>query len=261
MGESVKAGKIDWRHGLLISLTLFPVIALFLLVDPIAQPQEYHDFADARGLLGMPNFFDVGSNLAFLVTGLAGVTYCLVADIGPARRSWLVMFTGIALVSLGSAYYHWAPSDETLVWDRSAMTVGFMGLFTALLVEFISARLTVLLGPLVLAGIASVFYGYYFNDLRLYVCVQFVPLLMIPIVISFFESKHSHQRLLLIGLLWYFLAKITEHFDAAIFQLSGEMISGHTTKHLLAALACYCVLIMLKVRVPKPLLAEAEQKP
>ena len=251
MSEETHAEKLDWRHGLLGSLTLFPVLALFLLVEPIAQPQEYHNFADARILFGIANFSDVFSNLVFLLVGVLGIRLCLSNDIGAARNAWLTMFVGLVILSFGSAYYHWSPSDETLVWDRVAMTIGFMGLFTGLLVEFVSARLIVLLVPLVTLGIASVFYGYYLQDLRLYVCVQFVPLLLIPIFIALFDGSHSHQKLLLIGLAWYALAKITEHFDVAMFQLTGEMISGHTAKHLLAAVSIYCILLMLKVRAPK----------
>lgn len=248
MSKPTQSEALDWRHALLGTLSLFPVFALFLLVDPIAQPQEYHNFADTRMLLGMPNFFDVFSNLVFLLVGVSGIRLCLSREVGAARNAWLTMFVGLAVLCFGSGYYHWSPSDESLVWDRVAMTIGFMGLFTALLVEFVSARLIVLLAPLVMLGIGSVFYGYYFEDLRLYVCVQFVPLLLIPIFIALFEGSHSHQKLLLIGLAWYAAAKVTEHFDTALFQVTGEMLSGHTAKHLLAAVGIYCVLLMLKAR-------------
>ena len=258
MGGSNQAPGLDYRHVVLIALTLVPALLLFLLVDPIAQPQEYHELADARYFLGVPNFHDVASNLAFLLTGVAGVVFCLRGNIGPARNAWTVMFAGIALVSLGSAYYHWAPSDETLVWDRAAMSVGFMGLFTALLIEYISPRVGVLLMPLAVAGVGSVFYGYYFEDLRLYLCVQFVPLLMVPVVIALFTGSHSHQWLLAVGLLFYVVAKVTEFNDVNIFAATGEVVSGHTVKHLLAAVGCLCVLIMLMVRKPKTSVAEGE---
>ena len=99
--------------------------------------------------------------------------------------------------------------------------------------------------PLLVVGIGSVFYGYLYQDLRLYLCVQFVPLLMVPIVLAFFDSRFTHQWLLVVGLLWYLLAKVMEFNDITLFQLSGEAISGHTAKHLLAAAGCFCVLLML----------------
>ena len=250
LGDTV---KLDWRFFILALFTVLPPMLLFLLVDPIAQPQAYHDLADARYFLGVPNFHDVASNLAFLLAGLTGITVCLRADVGQARRAWIVMFVGIALVSLGSGYYHWQPNDETLVWDRAAMSVGFMGLFTALLIEYISPRLGSLLLPLVVAGIGSVFYGHYFQDLRLYLCVQFVPLLMVPVVVALFKGSHSHQWLLALGLAFYVLAKVTEYNDVTIFEATGEVVSGHTAKHLLAAVGCLSVLIMLMIRQPRAL--------
>ena len=44
----------------------------------------------------------------------------------------------IALVAIGSGWYHHAPSNATLVWDRLPMTVAFMALFAAVLMDRVS---------------------------------------------------------------------------------------------------------------------------
>ena len=51
---------------------------------------------------------------------------------------YLTLFEGVALTALGSGYYHLAPDNARLVWDRLPMTIGFMGLLAAVLAERVS---------------------------------------------------------------------------------------------------------------------------
>ncbi len=236
-----------WRHAVLTCLILLPLVLLMTL-EPIPQDPAFHNFVDTRNYLTVANFFDVMSNLAFLGIGTFGFVFCLQNNPGPARSAWLFVFTGVILVSFGSAYYHLSPSNETLVWDRLAMSIGFMGLLSALLTEYVNNRLSILLVPLTVLGISSVIYWHFFDDLRLYVWVQFMPLLTILFVTALFRSQHTHQWLLLAVFGWYVLAKAAEFYDMAVFQLSGEVMSGHTLKHLLAAIGCYSILLMLQKR-------------
>lgn len=244
-------GSRYWRYSL-IGVVVFGSFAALLLQAPIAQDQNYHAFADSRALSGIPNFGDVASNLPFLIVGLAGLWLCLSRDLGPLRNAWLVMFTGIALVGVASSYYHWTPNDETLVWDRSSLTVGFMGLFIGLLGEYLGERLRMLLGPAVFLGVASVLYWHWFDDLRIYYWVQMVPLLIVPFVMLAFRPRYTHQSLILAGAILYGLAKLTELGDKVIFRATGENVSGHTLKHLLAAAGCLAIFLALKWRRPIP---------
>ena len=240
--------RIDWRHTALGAAAILPLIGLWAL-GPIPQDSDYHAFADARGWLGVPNTLNVVSSLPFLLIGVAGVRYCLRRRRGPVRNAWLVLFTGVALVAVGSAYYHAAPGNATLVWDRLPITVGFMGLLAALLGEYVDRRwASALLVPLVLMGIGSVVYWAVFDDLRLYAWVQFMPLLVLPVVMVLFRSPYTHQGLLVAALAWYVLAKIAEGYDAAVLEATTGLVSGHTLKHLLAAAACYTLLVMLRRR-------------
>ncbi|MCG7942607.1 MAG: hypothetical protein JAY61_05830 [Candidatus Thiodiazotropha taylori] len=241
--------QFNWRHAVLLSLLLFPLV-LLLMIDPIPQDEAYHRFIDTDSFLGIPNFLDVLSNLAFLLVGALGIAFCLKNHTGPGHSGWLVMFVGISLVCFGSIHYHWSPNDQALVWDRFPMSVGFMGFLTALMSEYVNRRLAGLLIPLVIVGISSVLYGYFFEDLRLYAWVQFIPLLTLPFFMMLFRNGYTHQSLLIVAFLLYTLAKAAEAYDSQVFHITGEIVSGHTVKHLLAAAGCYSILLMLQRRKP-----------
>jgi hypothetical protein len=239
-----------WREAALILLVVAPLLyLLFLYGGPIPQDPGYHVFADIRTRLGVPNFGDVASNILFLLVGAVGILWCRGNRAAGARASWRVFFVGVALVFVGSGYYHWAPDDDSLVWDRLPMTVAFMGLFAALLGEHFSPRLE---RPLLLAaiaiGIASVILWTQTDDLRVYIWVQLAPLLAIPFVIAVFPGRFTHRHYLLYGVGFYALAKLAEYYDRETFVLTSNALSGHSLKHLLAAAAPFCVYLMLRRR-------------
>ena len=225
-----------------------------LALEPIAQDPRYHDLADGRTLLGIPNFVNVASNLPFLIIGIAGL-------LGPPQTRppagawpvWAVFFAGVALTGLGSAYYHLAPADPTLVWDRLPMTLAFMGLFVALLSEHAGERLTrYLLAPAILIGLASIGWWLYADDLRLYLWVQGAPLLAVLLALLLFPPRYTHRAYLLYGLGFYVLAKIAEFHDPELYALTAETLSGHSAKHLLASVSALYVCLMLRRREPTP---------
>ncbi|MFQ6006881.1 MAG: ceramidase domain-containing protein, partial [Woeseia sp.] len=168
------------------------LLAAVFFVDPIPQDPSYHAFADSRSMLGIPNFWNVASNIPFLLVGGAGL-YTLASrspagmlpDLSPA---YAVFFAGIVLTGVGSAYYHYGPADDTLAWDRLSMTIGFMGLFTVIVGEHVSRTAAKrLLIPLLIVGAASVVYWSVTEargsgDLRPYAIVQFLPMLLIPLI-------------------------------------------------------------------------------
>jgi hypothetical protein len=249
--DTVISGR-SWRVATLV-LVVLALLAGIMVFVPAAQDPAYHDFADQRALLGVPNLFDVASNLAFLIVGAYGIALCRGERRPRAAASWTTLFIGAALVSLGSAYYHWAPNDATLVWDRLPMTLGFMALFVALLAEHVSEQLDRnLLAPALIVGVASVVWWRWAGDLRFYLWVQYAPLLSIPLVLLLFPARYTHRRYLGYGLGLYVLAKLAEHADRGIFELTRHVVSGHTLKHLLAAGAIVCVLLMLRRRSPVP---------
>jgi hypothetical protein len=238
------------RNDVLMLLIVLVSFGALMALPPFGQNPSYHELADSRAVLGMPNFLDVASNLAFLIVGAGGVWSCLANPPATARAEWLVLFVGVALVSAGSAYYHWDPDNETLVWDRLPMTIGFMGLFVALLSENVSRRLSALLVPALLIGASSVIYWHFYDDLRFYYWVQMIPLLSVALILFLYRPRYSHRWLLGVALGLYLLAKATESLDSQIFFATNGIVSGHTVKHLLAAAGCYSILLMLQNRRP-----------
>jgi len=233
------------RAGALVILML----ALFtgvMALEPIAQSAVYHDFADQRSLLGVPNLLDVASNVAFLIVGALGIAVCAAQRRTPGAASWIAFFLFTVLTGFGSAYYHWAPSDASLASDRLPLALACMALLVALVVEHAGEGLErFLLAPALAIGAMSVLWWRWSGDLRPYLWVQFAPLLCIPFVLAMFPARHAHRRFLLYGLGMYGLAKFAEMKDREIFSLTSHAVSGHTLKHLLAAGAILALLVML----------------
>ena len=242
--------RIGWREISLVAICLV-MLVLFLSRAPIAQDPAYHLFADRRTFCGIPNMLDVASNIAFLIVGLAGVWFWRARRVQGLALSWLVLFAGTALVFFGSAYYHLAPTNATLLWDRLPMTIAFMGLFVALISEHVGPRLErYLLAPAVAVGIASAVWWHFTDDLRWYLWVQFAPLVCIPFVLAVFPARYTHRADYLYALGFYVVAKFAELWDRDIYALTGNLFSGHTLKHLLAACGVLMILFMLKRRAP-----------
>jgi len=219
-------------------------VVMFVAVPPVAQPLAYHDFSDMRGLWGIPNFSDVVSNAAFVPAGLYGVWVVMgttdraAAWSGDARLPLMVFFFSMVLIAPGSAYYHWAPDNGTLFWDRLPMTVAFMGFSAAVIVDRIHVRPTVVVLVLITIGVASAVYWHVVDDLRAYILVQFLPMLMIPLVLWMYpQGRYITWRSVVWVFVFYALAKWVEHFDAEILELLGGTVSGHTLKHVFAAMA------------------------
>ncbi|MCI0601318.1 MAG: ceramidase [Beijerinckiaceae bacterium] len=233
-----------------------------LTLDPIPQDPAYHNFADQRTLLCIPNFANVFSNLPLLLIGVLGLRLCRRNPSAGATRSWTVVFLSAALVSFGSAYYHWNPSNETLVWDRLPMTAGFMGLFIAITSEHVDQKIENWGLPLALAaGVASVLTWVHFDDLRWYGWIQFFPLITLAAILTIFPAAHTHRTCLPIGLGAYIIAKIAENYDASIYGQTREIVAGHALKHLLAAVAVFTIYLMLKNRRLLPAEGAAQVSP
>lgn len=225
------------------------LIAVFL-AGPWLPALTNQAYADSRSFLGVPNFLNVVSNLAFLLVGVVGLALC--ADRRSPRpvASWAAFYAGLVLTSLGSAWYHLAPSDATIVWDRLGMTVAFIALFSAVLQQ--SSQLSperYVLIPSLCGGVASVLWWRATGDLRPYAWVQAAPLACVTLSVACGWVAAPLRRALEWSLLLYLVAKLAETFDERIFQLTGQLMSGHTLKHLLAA-ASAAVILAAQYRDP-----------
>ena len=228
-----------------------------MFTPPVPQSLAYHDFADQRPLFGIPHMLNVGSNLPFLLVGLWGLAF--IAGKGSRRRGifleeaerwpYRMFFLALALTAFGSAWYHANPNSETLVWDRLPLAVTFMALFSAILAERLGWQLaTWLLVPLVALAVDGVLYWQWTDDLRFYFVIQFFPMLALPLLLLCFAPRYTGTGALLAALACYAFAKVLELFDDSIYSALDGLVSGHTLKHLLAGVAAYLVLVMLRRR-------------
>lgn len=241
-----------YRRSVVALVSIVALVSL-LLHGRIPQDPSYHSFADTRAIAGIGNFCNVLSNLPFLLFGLYGLSRIGRLAEPDSKSAYVALCLGVLLVGFGSAYYHYSPSWQSLIWDRLPMTIAFMALFAMLLDERevldFGPRI---LWPLLVVGIGSVAYWYWtesrgVGDLRPYVLVQFLPIVLIPIILLLFDGKYLSSRLLIAALVLYFAAKVLEYFDRQIFQATG-ILSGHTLKHLIAAVAVLCIILAVPVR-------------
>jgi len=229
------------QHSILF-LYLVAMVALMGLgfLDPIAQDTTYHDFADERTIYAVSNFWNVISNVPFFLVGIYALSQLkMMIYEKQMHTAFVLLFVGVSLVAFGSGYYHLSPNNETLVWDRLPMAISFMALLAIIISEFISLEEgKKLLYPLLVLGVSSVLYWVYSDDIRLYIFVQFYPIFIIPILLLFFNTSFTLRRGYWYLLLCYVLAKVFEQYDHAIYEMLG-MISGHSLKHMVAALGLY----------------------
>jgi hypothetical protein len=221
---------------------LVAACAVTTALKPIPQPLWYHDFADSRTMLGIPRALDVLSNLPFVLVGLAGLYFTLRnRALAPLRRwACLTLFAGLFLTGIGSAYYHLAPDNQRLLWDRLPMTIAMAGLISLLLVNRIASLPFWPLPLLVAGGMATVLqwawseaHGH--GDLRLYALYQALVFISGAGLLLIFPTQGERSSGLVFALLANVAAKIFELLDKQIFAI-GHVVSGHTLKHLAAGL-------------------------
>lgn len=231
------------------------LVALF--APAVAQPPHAHAFADQRALWGLPHALDVLSNLPFAIAGVLGLLRLRATPataLGEGERAAArLFFIGLLVTAFGSSWYHLSPDDAGLAVDRAAMSVPFAGLLALLVAGGISERAgrataiaLLVLGPL------SVLAWYRTGNVLPWALVQFggMPLLVL------FALRPPRMGALAVRwgvvLLVYALAKLFEMNDELVFAATGQLCSGHTLKHVVAAFAAWPVLHALAGRQNAP---------
>jgi hypothetical protein len=249
------------NRNLLIALFTLMCIAAAVFWPPMPQPLDYHAFVDRRAFFDTANFLDVASNIGFVIPGFAGLFVTLsprTAFIDPIERlPYTVFFVGMLLTALGSSYYHLAPDNERLFWDRLPMTIAFMSLIAAQLCERVSVRVGIaLLAPMLAIGAASVFYWRATEragegNVIPYGILQGYSVVSLLLIAVLLRSRYTRERDIYWVFAWYVGAKALEALDRSIFAL-GNLVSGHSLKHLAAGAAGIVVCWMLLRRTPEP---------
>ena len=239
------------KPEILLLLACACLIAAALLGPAITQPADYHDFADQRVLWGLPFAMDVLSNLPFAIAGLAGIWLLGEAPLralsNVQRAMAVLFFAGLLLTAGGSIWYHWQPDDAGLAIDRAGMGVVFAGLLGLAAAGRVSERAGALLGLTVLL----------LSPIAIKVCsstgnvwpwgvLQFGGMALIVWLAWLRPRANSLDVRWGWVILAYALAKLLEMNDHAIFDLTGHLVSGHTLKHVVAALAALPVLAAVR---------------
>lgn len=251
----------------LVHLPLFVTLlacALMLAHGPIAQLAQYHQFADRSTLLGVPHGADVWSNLGFALVGGWGMLRLWPMQAAPShnagRQGYRLFLAALLLTSVGSSLYHLAPDDARLVWDRLPIALACAGLLAAVRAECRALpdarRDAWWLGILAVLSVLSVLWWYVTalrgaGDLRPYLLLQGLPLILIPLWQAHYRAPHRDRLAFGAALLLYGAAKLAELNDHALLAALG-VISGHTLKHLLASAAAAVLVARLVARQAEP---------
>jgi len=229
----------------LYGLMIISLVAL-LPLPPLLQNQAYHHFADSREFFGIPNFWNVVSNLPFIAIGAAGLLRF------HRDATMAVLFTGLFLTGFGSSYYHLDPNDSTLFWDRLPMTLCFAAILAAVVEERVDAKAgAMLLRPMLAIGIFSLLLWRWTDDLKLYAWAQFFPFVSLILILQLFPPRYTGALYWAAAVAMYGMAKVLELYDAHIYSV-GHLLSGHTLKHLVAAAGGFMILKLFQNRRPIP---------
>lgn len=253
------------RH---LPLALTGLIATAMLYyGPITQPAHYHEFADQRGWLGLPHAANVLSNVGFALVGLWGWLALRNRRHHPALavswRAYRVFCAALILTALGSAYYHLAPDDARLVWDRLPIALVCASLLVAVRGDVRGGKHTGWLVILCVAAALSVWWWQYtgsgvVGDLRPYLLLQIMPLVLIPLWQWLHQAPRKDRQAFGAACALYVLAKAAEAADQHLFvSLAG--LSGHSIKHLLATAGAALIVYRLTQRVAQTSFQRATQ--
>ncbi|MES2949261.1 MAG: hypothetical protein V4858_12045 [Pseudomonadota bacterium] len=241
--------------GLVIALTL--AIAVACLGPAVGQYADYHAFADQRTLWGLPFAMDVLSNLPFALVGVWGLVRLRSTD-APRPRAVFVtdetqrdlarlFFAGLILTALCSTWYHLQPDDGGLTIDRMGMLAAFAGLLGLAAVDRISERAGPWTAVAVLTlGPTAVGVWTMTGNLLPWTVLQGGGMLLV-VALALRKPQFGAWDIPLVEVIaWYALAKLLELGDHHILALTQGLVSGHTLKHVAAAMAAWPVIAVMQ---------------
>jgi len=227
-----------------------------LAIGPLPQDPAYHLFADARtGPGGMPHAASVLSNLSILAASLLGLALRPRMTIAPEERAAVnILIAASFLIAFGSAYYHWAPANAPLVWDRLPIAVVLMSLLALVMADRVHPLFArVALWPFTALGIASVVVwgiseAIGKGDLLLYLIVRLGTGAAIALLVILRQPRYTGTSWLVAALAIEIAMGVLERFDHEVFHLTGGLASGHSLKHVLAGVGLAFVFGWLRAR-------------
>lgn len=235
------------KAEILLLLACLGLAVPALFAPPVAQPFGYHGFADQRVLWGVPFAMDVFSNAAFALAGIAGGAALVMLparSLSNVQRAMAVLFfTGLVLTAGASSWYHGYPDEAGLAIDRCGMAFAFAGLLGLASAGRASERGGAALGLAVLAlGPYCAYVAFATGNVLPWALLQFGGMALITWLAALRPRHGALDIRWSMVILAYASAKLLELNDHAVYHLSGQIVSGHTLKHVVAALAAWPVI-------------------
>jgi len=260
MNDVEGAARVQKQVWILIGAVAAFYGLLRLSFGPLPQDSSYHQLADTRMYLGIvPNAGDVLTNLAILAAGLLGLALRTRMTVAPEERAAVNMLVAASiLTALGSAYYHWAPANATLVWDRIPITMVLMAILALVMADRVHPLFAHhALWPFTALGTASaILWGLSEamgqGDLLLYLIVRIGAGAAIVLMLVLRQARHTGTRWLVAALACEIIMAGFERFDHEVFRSTGEFVSGHNVKHVMAGIGLGFVFWWLRTRTMLP---------
>lgn len=229
-----------------LALLALAALAVFGGLPRLPQPLAYHEFADPYSCLGLPYCLDFLSNLPIGLVGLAGLWLSRESHPSPARSAYRRFFLALIVAGLASAYYHAAPDNLRLAWDRVGVVFALSAWLALVLGERHSPRLFHSWLLFSLAGLASVLYWIAgeqsdVGDLRPYLLFQATTFLWALAALSP-SSIMPSRRFHLAAAALYAVALAGDLADRSLTAML-HIVSGHSLKHFFAAAAGAAVVL------------------
>jgi hypothetical protein len=231
---------------ILAVVVLFGIGAVLEEILPLAQDSAYDQFADTRCTVGLPNAANVLSNLPILLVGLYGLAWALPSGRSSHRlsRGVTVFAVGLTLAAVGSAGYHLHPTNATLVWDRLPLAVAVGGALLVFGTAATSRRPTWSQCLLVASASAgTVAWWALTGSLWPYVLLQLGGFLALVCLLLARDLRSADGWWSVVFA--YTASRLFEYFDRAVFVLTGQLVSGHTLKHLASAVAAFALITVV----------------
>lgn len=256
MNDTGDAARVRRQVWLMLGAAVTLYGLLRLAFGPLPQDLAYHQLADTRTLFDVvPRAGNAISNLAILMAGLFGLALRPRMTIAPEERTAVNVLIAVAiLTAFGSLYYHWAPTNATLVWDRLPIAIVLMSLLALVMADRVHPLFArEALWPFTALGTASVILwgvseamGY--GDILLYLIVRIGAGVAIVFLLILRQQRHTGTIWLVAALVCEIVMAIFERFDHEVFRLTGGLVSGHNVKHVMAGIALALVFWWLRVR-------------